>query len=214
MLSPGRKRYPARTLLADCTVARANQAWFITIQQRRLAFSLARDGLDDALDDLDLSESSSDDVEQGEDALETADIDSKDGRFDDAKESLVRDHVEGELQQGAQSTVEKNATGSNKNNKSRRHMPKRIRKKVHNSQSETMSDFADTIQQYKLYADRLMQGEILDLEGEGLPPDLAGEWLALGPIPKGKRCMALTFASTRTSRQGRGESSALHAFST
>jgi snurportin-1 len=49
-----------------------------------------------------------------------------------------------------------------------------------------------------------MQGETLDLEG--LPPDLAGEWLALGPIPKGKRCMAVTFASTRTSRQGRGES--------
>lgn len=49
-----------------------------------------------------------------------------------------------------------------------------------------------------------MQGEILYLEGEGLPSDLAGEWLALGPIPKGKRCMAVTFVSTRTSSKGKG----------
>lgn len=50
-----------------------------------------------------------------------------------------------------------------------------------------------------------MQGETLDLDNEGLPPDLAGEWLALGPIPKGKRCMAVSFASTKTSRRGRSK---------
>lgn len=70
---------------------------------------------------------------------------------------------------------------------------------------DLISPILTQAQQYKAYADRLMQGEALDLEGEGLPPDLAGEWLAVGPVPKGKRCMAVTFASTRTSRQGRGE---------
>lgn len=50
-----------------------------------------------------------------------------------------------------------------------------------------------------------MQGEVLDLDNEGLPPDLAGEWLALGPIPKGKRCMAVTFTGTRKSKTGRSK---------
>ncbi|CAD6578671.1 MAG: hypothetical protein CYPHOPRED_000647 [Cyphobasidiales sp. Tagirdzhanova-0007] len=55
---------------------------------------------------------------------------------------------------------------------------------------------------WKAYADRLMLGEVLDLS-EGLPQDLSEQWIALGPVPKGKRCMAVTFASTRTSKKGR-----------
>lgn len=50
-----------------------------------------------------------------------------------------------------------------------------------------------------------MQGEMLDLDNEGLPADLAGEWLALGPVPKGKRCMAVTFTKTRRSKSGRSK---------
>lgn len=50
-----------------------------------------------------------------------------------------------------------------------------------------------------------MFGEMLDLS-EGLPADLVEEWLAMGPIPEGKRCMAVTFPSTRTSKNGRGKS--------
>ena len=50
-----------------------------------------------------------------------------------------------------------------------------------------------------------MQGESLDYN-EGLPPDLSEEWLAIGPIPPGKRCMAITFNTVRMSRKGRSKS--------
>jgi hypothetical protein len=49
-----------------------------------------------------------------------------------------------------------------------------------------------------------MQGEELDLDNEGLPSDLATEWIAIGAIPKGHRCMVVTFASTRRTQKGRG----------
>lgn len=51
-----------------------------------------------------------------------------------------------------------------------------------------------------------MLGERLDYN-EGLPPDLFDEWLAVGPIPHGKRCMAVSFNSVRMSRKGRSASS-------
>ena len=53
-----------------------------------------------------------------------------------------------------------------------------------------------------------MQGEALDLSDEtgGLPADLFSDWLALGPVPKGKRCLAVTFSSMRMSSRGRSGS--------
>jgi hypothetical protein len=37
-----------------------------------------------------------------------------------------------------------------------------------------------------------MRAEFLDLS-EGLPGDFENNWIMVGPIPKGKRCLALTF---------------------
>lgn len=52
-----------------------------------------------------------------------------------------------------------------------------------------------------------MVGESLDFshQGDGIPEDLFSEWLLMGPVPKGKRCMAVTFTNTRVNRRGRGE---------
>jgi hypothetical protein len=54
-----------------------------------------------------------------------------------------------------------------------------------------------------------MVGETLDMT-DGLPADLCEEWMLLGPVPKGKRCMAVTFPTSRISRRGRSESSSIH----
>lgn len=45
-------------------------------------------------------------------------------------------------------------------------------------------------------------GEELELDG-GLPHDLFENWIAMGPIPKGKRCLVVSFASTKMNKKGR-----------
>ena len=82
-------------------------------------------------------------------------------------------------------------------------VPKSVKKKVYCHGELSKSHKLTLIDKWKAYADRLMLGEVLDLS-EGLPQDLSEQWIALGPVPKGKRCMAVTFASTRTSKKGRG----------
>jgi hypothetical protein len=81
------------------------------------------------LDGLALSDSSDDDVEQEEAKPDAEEVESKDGRFDDANELSVDTYAVGAPQLDAQSIHTNSATASNKH-KSRRHMPKRIRKKV------------------------------------------------------------------------------------
>lgn len=58
--------------------------------------------------------------------------------------------------------------------------------------------------QWRAYADRLMLGESLDM-AEGLPADFKDGWLVLGPVPKGKRCMAVTFPPSRVGKKGKSE---------
>jgi snurportin-1 len=47
-----------------------------------------------------------------------------------------------------------------------------------------------------------MYAELLNL-AEGLPADLAADWLVLGPVPKGKRCLVLTFPPAKGSTKGK-----------
>lgn len=100
------------------------------LQQRRLAFTLAREGLESVLDDLDLSDSSNDDVEQGDTTLDDNEALLEERRFDDAKEDLPIDQAEDASLKAKGPVTNENATASTKNQKARRQMPKRIRKKV------------------------------------------------------------------------------------
>ncbi|KZT35299.1 hypothetical protein SISSUDRAFT_1035655 [Sistotremastrum suecicum HHB10207 ss-3] len=53
------------------------------------------------------------------------------------------------------------------------------------------------------YADRCMYAELLEMNGmdlqtmsdNGIPDDLQVNWIALAPVPRGKRCLALTHSS-------------------
>ncbi|CAE6355743.1 unnamed protein product [Rhizoctonia solani] len=50
------------------------------------------------------------------------------------------------------------------------------------------------------WADKCMYAELLEMQDsdhpweDGLPKDLEREWVALAPVPKGKRCIAVSFA--------------------
>lgn len=83
------------------------------------------------LDDLDLSDSSSDDVEQADTTVNSHKALPEDGRFEDANESPSAASVEDTFHKHEQPADNSNATSFNTNQKPRRHMPKRIRKKVH-----------------------------------------------------------------------------------
>ena len=48
-----------------------------------------------------------------------------------------------------------------------------------------------------------MTGEEFD-SNVGLPEDLCPAWLAVGPVPAGKRCMAVTFSPSKNKKRGRG----------
>lgn len=101
-----------------------------TQQQRRLAFTLTRDGLDDVLDDLDLSDTSTSDDEQRETTFDDHQTGPDDERYEDADEVAADSQAKQLPVEGAVAGLEQAATAGPKQNKSRRHMPKRIRKKV------------------------------------------------------------------------------------
>jgi len=160
------------------------------------------------LDDLALSESSSDEDEdaQGDNAQLDKASHAESGRYDDAGENYAEQRSSEATAGSDVLEASMDATDSATTNKKRKHrgrMPKRIKKKVRMTPVRP-SYIANASQQWQLYANRLMQGEPLDLENEGLPPDLATEWIAIGPIPRGKRCMVVTFNGSRRSRTGRG----------
>ncbi|KAH8830162.1 hypothetical protein DL96DRAFT_1706998 [Flagelloscypha sp. PMI_526] len=52
------------------------------------------------------------------------------------------------------------------------------------------------------WADKCMYAELLELSnnsqsfGDGLPPDLETAWIAIAPVPSGKRCLAVTHGSS------------------
>lgn len=53
------------------------------------------------------------------------------------------------------------------------------------------------------YADKCMYAELLEMNGDeqtmgaenGIPDDLHANWIAVAPVPRGKRCLALTHSS-------------------
>lgn len=50
-----------------------------------------------------------------------------------------------------------------------------------------------------------MEGEVFDPDA-GLPGDLCSAWLAVGPVPQGKRCMVVTFQPGKRRKKGRCKS--------
>lgn len=48
---------------------------------------------------------------------------------------------------------------------------------------------------YRRFRDRCMRAEFLDLS-QGLPAAFEHDWIMVGPVPKGKRCLALSLNET------------------
>lgn len=48
-----------------------------------------------------------------------------------------------------------------------------------------------------MYAELLEMNEEFDLvKGDGIPDDIESGWVAVAPVPKGKRCLAITHAAS------------------
>jgi hypothetical protein len=55
---------------------------------------------------------------------------------------------------------------------------------------------------YRRFRDRCMRAEFLDLS-VGLPAGFENDWILVGPVPKGKRCLALSLnEQTRSTHRG------------
>ncbi|KAG8722018.1 hypothetical protein FRC09_006966 [Ceratobasidium sp. 395] len=91
--------------------------------------------------------------------------------------------------------------------------PKQPKPKAANNKPKSKSKKSKQRKATK-WADKCMYAELLEMrdaedtwasgEDDGLPRDLEREWVALAPVPKGKRCIAVSFAP---SVSGPGEAS-------
>ncbi|KAG8746245.1 hypothetical protein FRC10_005494 [Ceratobasidium sp. 414] len=82
-------------------------------------------------------------------------------------------------------------------------LPKQPKSKAANSKSKGKSKKSKQRKATK-WADKCMYAELLEMRDagdtwasgadDGLPKDLEQEWVALAPVPKGKRCIAVSFA--------------------
>lgn len=126
--------------------------------------------------------------------------DSDDGRFEDADES-----------------VSTKATGPHPNLNSNQTLvqsqsvllePSSV--DILQSSNQSTDPDRQELRKYRRFANRCMRAELLDLSN-GLPDGFEEDWILVGPVPRGKRCLILTshLASQHKSRGSSGKARVL-----